>query len=257
MNYGLYMATSGLQTSIARQDSLAGNLANVGTAAFKPDVLAIRQRDAARIEDRLPFLPSNKLLERLGGGVVPAPVRIDFSQGAMEETGRELDIGIEGAGFLSVRAGPGPDGIQLTRDGRFAITGDGNLVTAAGGLPVLNDSDNSVRLQPGEQVTIRPSGEIVQGDQVVARLRLATVADPSRLTKAGHGLFRSTPGEPLNRRPADGRFTQGFIEASGTSPVKTMIDVTDATRAIETNAAMIRHISQLMDRTINTFGRVA
>ena len=256
MNYGLYIATSGLQTSIARQDSLANNLANVGTAAFKPDVLATRQRDAARIEDHLPFLPSNRLLERLGAGVVPAPVRIDLTQGPMEQTGRELDLAIEGEGFLSVRAGPGPDGIQLTRDGRLAITSDGNLVTAADGLPVLDEDDDSIRLIPGERVTIQSDGEILQNHQAVARLRLTSIADPTRLRKAGHGLFAGAPDEPLDRRPAAGRLVQGHIEASGTSPVKTMVDVTDATRAIETNAAMIRHLSDLMGRAINTFGRV-
>lgn len=68
MYYGIQLAASGALTSLYRTDVLANNLANINTAGFKPDMVYTRQRDTARVEDDLPFLPTDDLLERLGAG---------------------------------------------------------------------------------------------------------------------------------------------------------------------------------------------
>src|SRR5262249_40596405 len=82
LEYGYNLAASGMLTAMFRQDVASNNLANLETTAFKPDRAFTIPRAAARIEDKLFNLPSNKLLERLGAGVLLAPTRTTFEQGA-------------------------------------------------------------------------------------------------------------------------------------------------------------------------------
>ncbi|MDX2114940.1 MAG: flagellar hook-basal body protein [Planctomycetota bacterium] len=257
MNYGLYISASGMSAQMARQDVLSNNLANVSTTAFKPDTLAIRQREPARIEDGLTFLPSNKLLERLGAGVMPVATRVSTSQGALERTGNALDVGIEGDGFLLVRAAPGPEGLRVTRDGRLTVSSEGRLVTASDGFPVLDASDNPITINPTRPLKIRSDGAVVQDDSEIARLAFVAVPEPERLVKTGSGLMAAPEGQTLQRRPAAGRILQEHLEASATDAVKAMMSVTSASRAVESGATIIGYINEMMGRAINSLGRVS
>lgn len=256
MNYGMYIAASGMSAQMARQDVLSNNLANVGTTGFKPDILAIRGREPARIEDRLPTLPSNALLERLGGGVMPTPTRVNLSQAPLERTGRPLDLGIEGEGFLVVRAGPGAEGIRYTRDGRLALAPDGTLVTASEGNPVLGLNDETIQIDPRQPLRIDADGSVRQGDTEVGRLALVSPAEPDRLIKAGNGQLRPAPGSSAERSAATGRVLQEHLESSGTNSINAMIAVTSASRAVDSNATIIGYINEMMGRAINTLGKV-
>ena len=256
MNYGLYISASGMSAQMARQDVLSNNLANVNTTAFKPDLLAIRQRDMATREDATLPLDSNRLLERLGAGVMPTATRVNASPAPLESTGNPLDLGVEGEGYFLVRAGPGNEGVRLTRDGRFTLSPDGALVTAAEGRPVLDETGQRISIDPTRQVIISAAGDVQQDGQTVARLALANVPDPASLVKEGGGLFR-TSGPALSLPRATGVVKQGMVESSGTNSINAMMAVTSASRAVESNATIIGYINDLMGRAINTLGRVA
>src|SRR5881396_1878551 len=118
MSYGLQISASGVMTSLFAQDVYANNLANIDTPGFKADIPSIMPRQAVRQEDGLPFLPSNKLLERLGGGVLLNPNRVDFTQGSFKDTGNPLDLAISGDGFFVVRdeTDKQTERVRLTRD---------------------------------------------------------------------------------------------------------------------------------------------
>lgn len=257
MNYGLYLTASGLSTQMAKQDALSNNLANVNTTAFKPDVFAVRERLSARQEDHLGSLPSNDLLERLGGGVMPVAMRLNMSSGPLERTGQPLDIGIEGEGFLVVSAGEGPEGMHLTRDGRMTLGPDGLLVSATTGLPILDANNQPINIDPTKPVHIRPSGAITQEGSDVAQLALVTVREPTRLQKAGDGLLRAPLGTTLDRLPATGRIMQEFLETSGTDPIMTMNAISSAGRAVANSTNVISYINGMMDRAINGLGRTS
>lgn len=256
MNYGLYISASGMSVQMARQDVLSNNLANVSTTAFRPDVLAIRQRDPVRREDHLPHLSSNRLLEKLGAGVMPVATRMSTARGPLENTCRPLDVAIDGEGFMRIRTGPGVEGVRLTRDGRLAISSEGYLVHAAGGHHVLDSGGQPIRVEPDCPVTIQSDGTLVQKEVIVGRLALVTVPDPTRLTKSGGGLLGAPTGEVLGTTPASVRVKQGFIEMSATNAVDAMMQVTDASRAVESSASVIGYINEMMGKAINTFGRV-
>jgi len=259
VNYGFYMSTAGLLTGSHAMDVAANNLANVETAGFKVDVSMVRARDVARVEDGVMHLPSNVMLERLGGGVTPWPARIDFKEGGVDVTNRDLDVAIRGEGFFVVRDGSAPAGdrVRLTRDGRFEIDSSGRLVTHDAGRPVLDTNDRPVQIPLGSEATINGRGEVVVEGQVVSRLRIATVDDPQQLIKDGDGLFRSAEG-PLKRLNDIGapRVVSGALERSGADAIKAMNDVRKASSMATRNARMIDIHNDAMQLAISRLGRV-
>ncbi|MBC7835634.1 MAG: flagellar hook-basal body protein [Phycisphaerales bacterium] len=258
MNYGLNLAASGVMTSMYRQDVLANNLANVETVAFKADLPFTRQRGAVRAEDGLGHLPSNEMLERLGGGVLLMPNRTNFEQGAVLQNGNDMNLAIEGEGFFVASSGQGSDSerYRLTRDGRLALDDRGRLVTAGEGLPVLDTNDRPITLDAG-LFTIERDGTVRQGGDVVAQLQLATVPDTATLQKAGGNLFKAPATTIASRRPATGSIVQGAVEQSTVDPIEAIMGITSATSNVQNNARMIQMLDELMGRAINTFGRVA
>ncbi len=258
MNYGLYMAASGTLANMHRMDVLANNLANVETTGFKPTLASLRQRDAVRIEDGLPNLPSNAMLERLGAGVMMMPPRMRFEQGAPVRTSNPLDVTIEGTGFLVVQGEKGKSNeVRLTRDGRMTLTKGGELVLRSSGLPVLDDTNKPIQIDGDGAISIASDGQIRQGNRLVAKLQVATVSDQSRLRPTGDGLL-SGPKTMLDRRqPSNATVISGALERSAVDPVKTMIDMSSAERAVGSTTRLIQMQDQMMDKAINTFGRVA
>ncbi len=259
MNYGLYISTSGALNAVYRQDLLTGNLANVNTAGFKPDLPITRQRDPARVEDGLGHLPSSDLIERLGAGVMGARTRTLFQQGTIRQTGNDLDLAIRGDGFFTLldeRDGS-PERVRLTRDGRFTLGGDGRLVSAVNGLPVLGADGRPVRLDPTQPVTVMADGSILQGGAETARLDFVDVAGRDLLRKRGDGQFVPDPGQLAGKRPASGLIEQRAIEESAVDEIQTLMDIEAAARDAQANIGMISYHDRLLDQAINRFARVA
>lgn len=258
MNYGLYVSASGVLTNMYRQDVFANNLANVETAGFKPDVPAIRQRDPEVIEDQLGGELSQRLLDRLGGGVLAGPQRIDFTPGPLQKTGNPLDVALhEPDQFFAVRV-TGPNGkeqVQLTRDGRFTRNGQGELVMPDGHR-VLDVDDQPIVVPGDAPVTIDPVGRVIQHGEEIARLQVARIEEPGRLTKQGGNRFAFAGSDP--RQVLDNPTVQpGFVESSGVDPITALMNLIASTKAVSGNAEMLRYHDMLMDRAVNTLGRVA
>lgn len=254
MHYGLQISTSGAMTSLYRQDVLTGNLANLNTVGYQPLIPSAKARDVASVEDGLSSLPSNRMLEKLGAGVVPGPQRIGFGQGPIENTGNPLDLAIQGDGFFTVR---GNDGVtNLTRDGRFTLDEGGQLVTTVGGRPVLDDAGRAIRIDPaGGPVDITADGSIIRDGQTIARIHLAEPADRGSLIKLGEGLFGAEGGRALDLDDATGRIQQGAVEQSAVNEIRAMMQVQAAARSAQGNLGMITYHDRLMDAAINRLGR--
>lgn len=264
MNYGYQIAASGLMTAMFRQDVAANNLANIETVAFKPDTAFTIPRDAVRIEDRLGDVPSNKLLERLGAGVLLAPTQTDFSQGALDRTGNALDVAIRGRGFITVSAGAaaaGPAGqqVRLTRDGRLTLNSEGDLVTVAGGQHVLDVNGRPIRLEPGLPVQIDGDGTIRQDGGEAGQIALVNVPNPAQLKKLGHNLY-AAPSGILNagsRGTGVGELVQGHVEHSGVDPIRAMMAAQDAAYDVNNATRLLSIQDEITGRLINSFGRVS
>lgn len=255
MNYGLYLSASGALSAMHRLDVAANNLANVSTTAFKPDIAVGAQRDAARIEDGLFHIDSNTLLEQLGGGALSAPTITNFTPAAPEITGNPLDVAILGEGFFAL--GGAEEGLNLSRDGRFTLDERGRLQTATTGLPVLGANDRPIFVDPEIDVEISSRGEVIQNDRVIGRIQIVSVPDRRQLAKAGENLFYATP-QVAETRFATGSFVEpGSLESSGVDPIMALKSVTDAGADARNSLRLMEIHDQLMDRAINSFGRVA
>lgn len=258
MNYGLYLSASGMMTGLYRMDVAANNLANANTVGFKPDLAAVRQRDVARVEDGL-TLPSNGLLEKLGAGVLLAPNRVSTAQGSLQTTGNPLDLALEGNGYFVVRTaeGSGPEALRLSRDGRLALDPRGRLVQAASGRPVVDLTERPIFLDRGADILVEPDGTIRQGGEIAARLQIADIADPARLRKDGDNLLNAPPELIAKRQPGAARVTQRAVEQSAVDPVRAMLDVNRAERAVSAGGRMITIYDEILSRAIGTFAKVA
>ncbi|GJQ31046.1 MAG: flagellar basal body protein [Phycisphaerae bacterium] len=252
MSYGLQISASGVFAALYRQDVYANNLANLDTPGFKVDVPTSRPRECVREEDGVWQLPSNRLLERLGAGALLNANSISFAQGSLKTTGNALDVGIQGDGFFMVQDG---DATRLTRDGRFTRDAQGMLVLASGGQRVLGEDGKPIRL-PAGAVTIDGEGTVRSNGQAVSRLGFVDVSDRGALTKAGHGMFAASEAALKGAVPATGRMTQYAIEESAVDEVAAIMQMTSASRDVEANTAMIREHDRLLDKAINTLGRV-
>ncbi|MHC4429017.1 MAG: flagellar hook-basal body protein [Planctomycetota bacterium] len=256
MNYGLYLSASGALTHMERQDVYSNNLANVNTIGFKPDMIYTRQRLPERLEGRV-AIPPQRMLEILGGGLSPVGNRISSAQGGLKMTGHDLDVAVEGEGFLVVQAGPDAGDLRLTRDGRFTLNAAGELVSAANGLPVLDEQDLPIRLDRTLPVQIRPNGEIVQDDVVRARLRFVAPTDAHDLIKTGGNLLRLRDGTgPGELRAATGQLHQGHVESSAVDAIRTLMDLTAAAKAVMANGKMMQYHDHIMGQAVNSLGRV-
>lgn len=255
MNYGMYISASGAMVNLHRMDVEANNLANMETPGFKADVVSFRLRDAARIESGTPFLPSNRLLERLGAGVKLGPSRMETAQGALETTGRPMDIGLRGAGFLTVQ-GNGADPM-LTRDGRLTLNARHELVMAASGRAVLDVDGKPITLSGKGPVRFEADGTIRQDGVAAGRLGIVTVADAGGLRKQGSGLLAPTAAQWRGRQVSAAVVEQGTLERSGVDPVLTTLEIGKAERAVTDNIRMIQSRDEIAQLAISTFGRVA
>lgn len=258
MNYGLQISASGVLAALYQQDVATNNLANMNTVGFKPDFASLVARDSASEEDGLQWLPSNRLLERLGAGVLAAPNRISFEQGPLMTTNNTLDLAIQGEGFFVVREKTDEvgDRLRLSRDGRLTRDPRGLLVRSADGLPIL-DVNNRVIVLPEGPVAIAGDGTIAQAGRYIAQIQVTAVPDTGRLTKTGHGMFVTPSDSMENRRQANGVVRQGELESAALDPVLAMMSVTKASSDAERNFGMIQYHDRMIDRAINTFGRVA
>jgi len=258
MIYGMYLSAGGVLTGMFRQDVLANNLANANTVGFKPDFVALRQRPTASA-GATGYAEPRHPLESLGGGVLAAPTRISLQQGELVRTGNALDVAIRGEGFFVVNSGEGKgnERLRFTRDGRFTLNANGELVMAATGMQVLDDKDQRIRLEPGSAVSIDSAGRIHQDGQPVARLQVAAAPSVASLRKAGSNLFMLNNTAQVSRQVSPVLLEQGFVEQSAVDPIATLNELINTTRAIDANTRMMQYHDTLTDQVINRVGRVA
>ncbi|MEX2215822.1 MAG: flagellar hook-basal body protein [Phycisphaeraceae bacterium] len=259
MNYGLYLSASGVLTNMYRQDVYANNLANASTVGFKRDLASISQRDPESIEGGHAMQWRHNLLDQLGGGVFAGRQQISFQQGAMEKTGNALDMAIDGSdGFFVVNKsnGAGQAELRFTRDGRFTRNAEGFLVTVAGGLNVLDPEDRPIKLADGGPISVTDDGRIRQNGEEVARIQVANVIDRERLRKDGGNLMKYEGAGDGRTAAGNVRVRSGFVESSGVDPIRELLGLIETNGAVQLNAQMIKHHDQLMDRAVNSLGRV-
>lgn len=266
---GVYTALSGAMAQSQRLDTIANNLANVNTPAFKRDqqvfqeYLTANEKPAEVIQ--APRVPASieSFYDMQGGDksfVDSAGTFTNFSQGSLRSTGNPLDVAIDGNGFFEVAT---PDGVRLTRLGAFKLDGNGQLVTKDG-HPVLKTGgegegpENRVIKVSGQApVTITDNGDVFDGDNVIARISLVDVPAKDSLSKIGSSLYefkKNAKPEVVNVPNAS--LKQGFVEGSNVNIVQEMTDMIATSRTFESTQKAIHAYDSMADKLINVVGSV-
>jgi flagellar basal-body rod protein FlgF len=252
MLYGLYLSAQGAEAQSTRLDVLSNNLANAGTAGFKRD-LAVFQSHRTYDADNGGYIDAPGNQSALSGGVSPAKIVTDYSNGPVVHTNATLDCALNGPGFFQVSNG----GQQyLTRKGQFRLNSTGDLMLQGSDLHVLSSAGTPITV-PGETTRIEISSEGLitavgpNGTQTpVGKLGLARPGSDQQLEKVGSSLFRSSA--PVAPAGNDLTVQQGFVEQSDVSPVAEMIDMVQASRMFEANVTMIKYQDDALDRLLQS-----
>ena len=257
MPSGLYIAASGMDSTITRENVIANNLANANTVGFKqnrtvdvafPTYLIARLHDQRlKVMDGTMELRPN--LGIMGGGVVPQAVTTDFSQGSRLETKNPLDFALTGPGFFSVL---GPDGkTWLTRDGNFSLDSNGRLVTKDG-LPVLGH--NGEIYIDGNKVTVDAEGNITVDGKPLDQLLIVKVTNEDKLAKVGHSLFQATSPNKVDMSPDGIQLQQGFLEQSNVNSILEMVNMIETYRSYELNSRVISSYDHILSEAASQIG---
>ena len=250
----LWIAKTGMEGQQAALDAISNNLANVATNGYKrggvafEDLMYQNLRSAGAASSEQSQLPTGL---QVGLGVRAAATTRNFSQGALQNTGNNLDIAVKGDGFFQITLPDGTTG--YTRDGGFQVDAGGQIVTNAGYV-----------LQPGitipasaTAVTIAADGTVSAtlagqtAPQSLGTIQLASFINPAGLDPRGGNIFGETAasGTPAAAAPGasgHGTLLQGFVEGSNVNVVEELVSMIATQRAYELNSKAIQTSDQML-----------
>jgi flagellar basal-body rod protein FlgF len=235
MDRSLYVAMSGAKQILQAQASNANNLANVNTSGFRADLEQFRSQPVFGSG-----YPSRvyAMAERPG---------VDLSAGSLETTGRDLDVAINGEGWIAVQAEDG--GEAYTRAGDLHITEQGQLLTGTG-LPVLGNT-GPIAVPPSQKVefgvdgtiSIIPQGANGSALAVVDRIKLVK-PDKDQLEKGEDGLMRLSDGRQAEPS-TEVKLTTGALETSNVNAVEEMVQMIELQRQYEMQIKMMKTVEDV------------
>ena len=254
----LQIAASGMSAQQMRVDVVSNNLANMSTTGYnarRADFADLTYQQIARpgsvtAEDGT-VLPTGV---QIGLGVRPSAVSVVLAQGSLTQTGGDLDVALEGKGYLEVTL---PSGLSAyTRDGALKRTGDGLIVTSDGysvapGITIPSDA---------RSLSVNADGEVYAyfNDRVepelLGQFNLAGFTNEKGLEAMGSNLFLETPASGPAQVGAPGQdglgtMRQGYLEESSVDAVREVTELIKAQRGYELNAKVITAADQMLSAT--------
>ncbi|MCX6124866.1 MAG: flagellar basal-body rod protein FlgG [Proteobacteria bacterium] len=255
MMRSLMTAATGMEAQQTNIDTIANNLANVNTTAFK--------RSRANFHDLLYQTVRAPGQSATTGVVVPSGIQIGagsrlasvdklFKEGSAIVTERNLDLAIEGDGFFRIQKDDGS--IGYTRDGHFDKDNQGRLVTADGFpmVPEIVIPSGATDFHVGLDGVV--SVKVNSETQEVGQIQLASFINPAGLASLGRNLFGATraSGEPVvgaANQNGVGRIAQNQLEASNVNIVEEMVNMITGQRAYEINSKVVTTGDQMLQAT--------
>ena len=174
----------------------------------------------------------------------------DFTNGTVEETGRQFDVAIQGAGFFVVGDRDNP---LYTRNGAFAVDSGGNLITRDG--RPARGTDGPIRIDGATSLTdinIDSTGRVVLDEVEVGRLRVVDLEDKEHLVNVGTTLFRDPSGTMTDR--TDVQIQQGYLERSNVNPVHELVEMIAVQRRYDAAARTLQTLMRTLKQHVNLQG---
>ncbi len=237
MDSGLYAACAGLVARTESVDTLANNLANVNTTAFRGRHNTFSSVLAQMGTKHLSMLNQDANDYGILGGN-----RLDTTQGVLQPTGNELDVAIEGPGYFPVKTATGT---AYTRAGNFRVSPQRQLITAQGD-PVLGE--NGPITIVGTPVSIGADGTLSVDGAVAGKLKV--VDFPANVEPESVGsMYFTVPKDTAVTAATNSSVHQGALEGSNVNPITSVVELMSAQGEVETMRRMLTMFSSEMDKT--------
>jgi len=258
----LYSAATGMSALETKLDTIANNLANLETTAFKRgktnfEDLFYRHEKMPGAEDSAGQLTPTGISIGLGSRV--SSIQTDFRQGAFKQTSNALDVAIEGNGFIKVMDPSGE--ILYTRSGNFSLNANGQMVLGSANtgrlveppIVIPNDAE-AIVISPEGKVSVRQFNNPVLTQ--VGTIEMVTFINPEGLLKRGENLYAETNSSGTAQTGTAGQNGMGVVrqnalEASNVEPVSELIDLITTQRSFELNAQVVQAGDQIMQLVAN------
>lgn len=254
----LKIAATGMSAQQMRVETISNNLANMNTTGYNA-----RRAEFADLHYQQQVRPGTVNASdgtvlptgvQLGLGVRPAAVSVHLQQGTMSATGNDLDLAIDGDGYLEVTLPSGAS--AYTRDGSLKRSAEGLIVTTDG-FPVAPEITIP---SDARSISINSAGEVyayfddTAEGQLLGQFNLSGFANAKGLEAIGSNLFRETEasGAPTIAVPGEdglGTLRQGYLEDSSVDAVREVTELIEAQRGYEMNAKVISAVDQMMGAT--------
>jgi len=274
----LWVPLSGAKAQQRRVETIANNVANANTTAFKGDQTIFKEHLTALEKGTDIDLPNKEWAPEdfyRSYGAEKAHVKVDgtytkFTQGQISPTNNPFDIALEGEGFIEVLT---PNGIRFTRKGNLYLNNQSELVTDGGfkvlsslKLPEGNDEELAAALKqipkPEDRViklqnaplTINNKGELFQGGNPIDQLSLVEFKDNTALQKEGNSVFVN---RTINNRKITSSTVvhQGSLELSNINPIQEMSKLIQAHRQLESIQRVIKTYDNMAGKAYNEIGK--
>ena len=255
----LQIAAAGMSAQQMRVEVISNNLANMSTTGYNPRRAEFADLQYQQVTRPGTLTATNGAMVpagiQLGLGVRPASVTVMLSQGPLTQTNGDLDVAIDGAGYLEVTL---PSGISAyTRDGSLKRSAEGQVVTSDG-YPLVPDITIP---EDARSISINANGEVFAyfDDRVepenLGQITLASFVNEKGLEASGSNLFLETPasGPPRVATPGQeglGTIRGGFLEESAVDPVREIAELIKAQRGYELNSKVITAADQMLGTTV-------
>ena len=251
----LKIAATGMLAQQMRVETISNNLANMSTTGYNA-----RRAEFADLHYQQMTRPGSINAAdgtvvpagvQLGLGVRPTAVSVHLSQGSLAATGGDLDLAIDGNGYLEVTLPSGQT--AYTRDGGLKRTGEGLIVTSDG-YPVAPEI---VIPDDARSISINSDGEVyayfsdTPAGQLIGQFSLTGFANAKGMEAVGSNLFLETEasGPPIVSTPGEdglGTLRQGYLEDSSVDAVREITHLIAAQRGYEMNSKVISAADQMM-----------
>jgi len=226
----IYVAMSGAKQVSLQQASVSHNLANVSTQGFKEELNVFRAT---------PYIGDGA---KTRAAVVQTTPRTDFTEGAFQQTGRDLDVAVRGPGWIAVQDAQGQE--AYTRMGQLQVSPNGILQTSHG-LTVLGDG-GPIALPPDQEITVGkdgtvsavPIGQNQNAVAVAGRIKLVN-PEETNLVRGQDGLFRQKDGA-IAEADAAVTLASGVLESSNVNPAEALVNMISLSRQFEMQMRVLK-----------------
>jgi flagellar basal-body rod protein FlgF len=226
----IYVAMSGAKQTLNQQGTVAHNLANASTAGYRAQTAAFRA--AQVLGDGMPTRSF----------VVDSTPGADFTPGPIQHTGRDLDVAVEGAGWIAVQLADGSE--AYTRSGSLQVSVNGVLQTRSGmnvmgdGGPIAIPADTSVTVGRDGSVSTVANGRPTQMTPI-GRIKLVNPPE-NELVRGDDGLFRLRSGAPAQAE-ASVKLQGGAVEGSNVNVVDAMVSMIALSRQFDMQMKLLQN----------------